>query len=82
MAFFAGHIRMCAFQFKSCFIMIKAGWVPVIKSVALFAVGFSVFLELSVMLIGVAIGAALCQAFELLMDISLINFPEMAIATA
>lgn len=73
---------MSPFELKAGFIMIEAGRVPVIKSVALFAVGFSVFLELSVMLISVAIRAAFCQAFELLMDFSLIIFPEMAIATA
>jgi len=73
---------MGAHQFKSRFVVIEPRWLPIIKCVALFAGGLSVVFELPVMLVGMTICAAFCQAFELLMDFSLIIFPEMAIATA
>ena len=82
MAFGASQAGMSPFKLKAGFIMIEPGWIPVIKSVAGFAICFPIFGKLSVMFIAMAICAAFGKCFELLYGCSVIVFSKMAIATA
>jgi hypothetical protein len=77
MAFVAGYIGVLAFQPETGPAVVEIHRLPVFRRVAGSTVSDALFKELIVMGILVAIGAALRQSFELLMDLAVGTFPGM-----